>query len=798
MHKLLTETNLPRRRVGAKAGRWCVGSSSIVLAVALAFPAAAQSQAGGPPQPQAASPADASAPTATTIGDVVVTARRVEERMQDIPASVSAVTGSDVARMSSLADIQSLVSGVTFQTFGPLPVIGIRGFGNRTQAGDPSNSAVGIFEDGVFVAPALATIINRSDTERVEVAKGPQSTLYGRSSFTGAFNIVTADPAKHFSGYLDAGGGASSVSGDDLWHVQGAVSIPLSNTLSVRLYGLDEKRDGYVHDSATGDRSGGYDRQIGRARILWEPNDVVTARLTGTIMRDDAPLPLVTAGVVRAPLGQALIFQDPFNPATANALQFGKTVWDAQLETPQHDKIAGEQVTLDLRFHTPFGELASLSDYQHATLTPFFSLDLTKLNWANGESPYDETRYSQELRLSNSVGRQKYLFGLYYLDSQVDQGGGKTVNQADPFASFSAGSVQFDLAGLNALYQPSHTETQSYAAFGQLGYDFTDRLNLTVGLRYGRDDISGTAGVFLRTTTGFVFPASPNTFRSTSFDAVTGSANLSYRIAPDVLAYASYARGNSPGGLNTGAAALLNYGPQNVDAFEVGFKSRLLDHRLQLNLALFDNEYSGLQLSQNVIIDGALTSVVSNAAKARGRGLDLDAVAVVTENLHLGLQYTYVDSKITSYVLPPPPSPQVDLTGVPLVRSPKNSLNGSITFLHDLGPGKFQFTAEESYTSSYTNDYQGVPAGYAYPGIAGVLPPGVTTTQVLDLYRTKGYALTNLNASYAWGAWELSGSVRNLFNKQYIAAVLAFDLVTVPLETPGPARTFEVSVKYRF
>jgi outer membrane receptor protein involved in Fe transport len=125
-------------------------------------------------------------------------------------------------------------------------------------------------------------------------------------------------------------------------------------------------------------------------------------------------------------------------------------------------------------------------------------------------------------------------------------------------------------------------------------------------------------------------------------------------------------------------------------------------------------------------------------------------------------------------------------------------VNGSLTFLHGIGPGRFAFTAEETYVSSYTNDYLGVPAGSAYPGIPGSLPPGVTTSQELGLFRTKGYALTNLEASYAWSNWELSGSVRNLFNKQYIAAVLAFDLVTVPLETPGAPRSFEVSLKYRF
>ena len=119
------------------------------------------------------------------LGDIVVTARRVRERLQDIPASVSAITGDRAAGLTSIADISSNVSGVTFKTLGPFPTVGIRGFGNRT---DPTAqiSTVGIFEDGVFVAPLLATLATRVDTDRVEVAKGPQSTLYGRASFTGA------------------------------------------------------------------------------------------------------------------------------------------------------------------------------------------------------------------------------------------------------------------------------------------------------------------------------------------------------------------------------------------------------------------------------------------------------------------------------------------------------------------------------------------------------------------------------------------------------------------------------------
>lgn len=656
----------------------------------------------------------------------------------------------------------------------------------------------------MFVAPPLVVLINRIDTERVEVAKGPQSTLYGRSSFTGAINIVSNDPDKTFSGYVDGGYGGSSVHGEDLYHVRGAVSIPLSDTLSVRLFGLREKRQGFTYDAVTGNRGGGYDRTAGRVRLLWEPSDSVTARLTGTIMRDNLPLNLTHTGRQSPPLGQNNLFGNPLSPAVRTALRFGSSVWDAIYVNPQTAKTRGEQVTLDLRFQTPFGELASLSDYQHSHQDIQTSLDLTRLAFARGDTLFDEKRGSQELRLSNKTGRFNYLLGLYGLHIDARQGGGEKLDLAHFFANFGPGSAFFDglvipRVPINALAQPIYTKTDAVAAFGQVGYDLTDQLNLTVGLRYSHDDVSGPTATFFRVAaTGALIPSVPYTQRRGAFDATTGSVNLSYKIAPDVIAYGSYARGNSPGGLNVGAAARVNFAPQKVDAFELGLKSQLLRRRLQLNVALFDNEYKDLQFTQNIFVNGALTPLVTNPGDGRGRGLDLEAVVVATSNIRFGLQYTYSDSKITRFTLAPPPAPQVNFLGVPLVRSPKHSLNGSVTLTGDVGPGKLLFTAEESYTSSYTNDYQGAAAGTAYPGIPGVLPAGVTTTQVLALYRTPGYAITNLNASYALGNFQLSGYVRNLFNHEYIAAVLGFDAVTYPQELPGEPRTFEVSLRYKF
>ena len=335
------------------------------------------------------------------------------ERLQDIPASVSAVTGDAVSRMATLSDIQSLVSGVTFKNYGPIPIVGIRGYGNRSVAGSTSQNTVGIFQDGVFVAPPLVVLASRIDTERVEVAKGPQSTLYGRASFIGAINIVSNDPAKVLSGYLDAGYGGSSPNGEHLYHVRGALSLPLGDTLSVRFFGLREKRDGYILDSVTGYRSAGYDRSVGRIRLLWEPSDNFTARLTGTLMHNNLPLGLVHSGRNPAPLGDAVLFE--YIPPLDRGLTFGKNVWDAVYAQKPDAPTDAQQATLDMRIKTPIGELASLSDYQHTFQYLHLPLDLTRLGLATGNNPTLDDRYSQEFRLSNKLGRLNYLFGLYYL-----------------------------------------------------------------------------------------------------------------------------------------------------------------------------------------------------------------------------------------------------------------------------------------------------------------------------------------------------------------------------------------------
>ena len=778
-------------------------TSMVAIAAVLALPSVAQAQSSqaSPPTGQS-SPAPGDAPAETTdsgnqLGDVVVTARRVSERLQDIPASVSAVGQDQVARFSSLNDLQSAVSGVTFKSFGPVTVVGLRGFGNRSNTQGPNN-AVGIFQDGVFIAPFLNALESRIDVSRVEVAKGPQSTLYGRSTYAGAINIVTNDPTRTPSGYVDAGVGGSAANGENLWHVRAALSGPLTSTLSARAFFVHEQRDGYTYDLNTGNRGYGYDRNAGRIKLLWEPSDQLTVRLAGTIMSDNSPRGEVQAkNVALPPLGGRTLFGDPrITPVFAN----GPDIWSTNIIRPIAGRVHGQEGTLDLRYRTSIGEIAVLTDYTHSN-TNFTTFEPSTLNVVSTPTVTDEQRFSQEVRLSGKTGRFNYLAGLYYLYTKFNYGNsGATLDLNAPFAQFFPGSAPYNLGGVSKILTPTLTTTKAYAGFAQLGYDFTDKLNLTLGIRESRDDVSGTTESDTLLRSGVVVTTVPRVFRQAEFNATTGTANLSYKFNPDIIGYASFSRGDAPGGFNSGAAAGITYAPQKVNAYELGLKSEFLDRHVRLNLALFNNDYTNLQFFQAVFIGGTNNQVTLNAAKARGRGVDLDSTVVLTDSVRLGIQYTYQTSKITKYNIPAAPAPQVSYAGVALVRSPEHAANGSITYSHDLGAGKFQFVAEESYSSSYNNDYQGVPAGTAYP--AGPtrpgITPGVTTTQVLGLFRTPGYAITNLNASYTIGHWEGSAYVRNLFNHQYIVASASTDAFTYPLATPGEPRTFEFSIKYSF
>jgi iron complex outermembrane receptor protein len=602
--------------------------------------------------------------------------------------------------------------------------------------------------------------------------------------------------------------------------MKGVLSGPLTETLGARLVVFRAKRDGYIYNPDNDFRSYGYDRYGAKLKFLWEPNDSLTARLSLQSVQDDAPRGEMYTDRLLPPLGWVIAAADTrpeAQPYVDSLRTFGDELWESNYTRQPHNKTYGKVATLDVRYDTGIGEFASLSNFTRTTNKVISSSTGNLPFFGHGYS-VDE-RWSQEFRLAGDAGPFSYLAGVYYLDSHTQGGdenpGPNGQNLTRPSSEFVFGSALFDQPSINNIdptrsvqyqYTPGYEDLQASAVFAQVGYDITDKLNLTAGLRWGRDEISGSVSQFLRTQSGTVTTVLAPFYRETEFDATTGNAVVSYKFTPEVMTYVSYARGNLPGGLNGGgtqAAASTPFKPQNADAYELGVKSTLLDGRMQLNIALFDNNYEDLQLNQNRFVplpNGAgsvLQSVVSNAASSYARGVEFDTAFALSSHWQASLGYTYLEHEIDKYVIPPGGQVNIDFTGASTPRTPKHSASASLTYENEIGPGQLSLTASGSYTSAYTNEWTGLPAGSPYPGRPGV-PAGVTTTQVLWLIETPGYTLWNLNGSYSIGSWQVGGYVRNIFNKEYVAAAGGPSPTTFPSTVPGEPRTFEVSLRYSF
>ncbi len=723
-------------------------------------------------------PAEPLAQSDTQIEDIVVTARRRAESLQDVPATVVAVTADQLAESGAqrLTDIQSVVPGLVFKNFGPgLSVISLRGSGNRLGAG----STVGVFQDGVNLGGSQLSK-GAIDLERVEVAKGPQSTLYGRATMAGAINFVTKNPTNDFEGAAEIGIGGSSAGDEMLWHGRLILSGPLvSDTLLARLVISRDKRDGFLHDPVTDWRGMGYDRTFVRGKLLWSPTPDLDVSLTAEFTRDEPTL------------GAAYTYVDPpntqipFAPSsgpnawdyTAKPLFFGKDFWDTRFTTKPYGKLRDNSYFLQVDWRTPIGTLTSTTAISKYSQDGQNDVDMSQYPVVEFQYPGNGKRFNQELRLAGG-DRLRYLVGLYYLRTRG------FIGQNIVFGPGASGYI----AGLTAQYQPTDQTLHSYAGYFDLDYDISDQFSISGGLRFGRDKIEQTNQVVWTTRAGTVVNVFGPFTRDVDFNTYEGNVSASYKINPDALVYVRYGRGTRPGGLNNGnsvAIASLPYDPEYVDAFEIGAKATLFDGHLRTNAALFYNQYHDLQVGRNQAIGNppAVFNTTANAAGARSFGLDLDGELVVADGLKLSFGYTYNDAKITDFVLSGATSAREDLSGLPILRSPKHSGNVALRYAHEFGDGsEFSLGSSFYFSSRYANDY--------------IVPP--TTGLPIQLFETKPYQTVGLTASYKTGPWELSGYVNNLFNEQYLASGSANFYNQLTFGIPGEPRTFEVTLKVNF
>jgi iron complex outermembrane receptor protein len=594
--------------------------------------------------------AQEAAPAPSGLEEIVVTATRREERLQDIPVTVSAITANSVkaAGIVEVRNLTQLVPGFTGSRNVGVSLPSIRGVGSSGNSpGDESNVATYI--DGVYQPDPFSTLVDLVEIERVEVLRGPQGAVFGRNATGGLINIITPDPGFETRGHLSARYGRMRENAND-YDLRAYVTGGLTEKVAVDVAAMFRKNDGYVKDLVRGGHLG--DNQVvnGRAKLLIEPDDrsriVLTAEIAdqNSTMNAVQPLDGNTAG--RKYAGAIL----PAGP------------WEAALD--QKPKINFRRYNVSARARIEFDgfNLESTTGYLKSDVSQSTDSDASNFLLQNVSLSVRTESISEELRLlSTGDGAFKWTAGVY----------GFHLSANSPDITISVASAPGAPVGVTVL--SPEVKTDSLAAFAEGTYELAQSLFLTAGGRFTTEKRK-----FRQSVNGVPINAA---FTDTSFDKATYRAAIRYEFAPKANVYASYGTGFKSGVFNAVGTSLVPTKPETIDAAEAGIKADPFSW-LRTNLSIYRYDYKNLQVL--VRDPDKLVFLLQNAANARIYGGELEVTATPVSRLNLrgSVAYThgeYKEFRGAQVALPQPEGGNrivaADVSGNRMIRTPRYSFN---------------------------------------------------------------------------------------------------------------------------
>jgi iron complex outermembrane recepter protein len=718
-----------------------------------------------PAAPAAPAPAAASADTGQ-IADIVVTATRRQERLQDVPVSVTALSAQTIERQNvrDVSDLPKLVPGLTV-SYGSQPgnfVINMRGVGTFS-GGIAVESDVAVVIDDVpvgFQAEAFKDLI---DVERVEALKGPQSTLFGKSAIAGVLNITTQAPTDHWTGHATA-----LVTDDREWRIGGTVSGPISDTLKFRLTGSRTLWDGNVHDISIHKWENGSKGYTFTGKLQWDPTSNVSMTLAPRYNVTDSsccvsPITSLQPGFLFQGLPQypesvvlaGIDYNNPHNRkirqderAGGDARTYGATLHAAYTLDPDGKFLPGATLTYIGSF-----DRYRMFDFQDTdgTDVPFLLYypvaNPAGLDHGSRIRGYFHTNsVTQELRLT-SPGHQpfRYTAGLWYAHNALDR-------------FFDRGPVFQNIQYLAV----SHNTT--YSAYTDFAWDVVPKLTLVGGFRLNRQEIDYSFDNYT---------ASPpfHLAGANSQNAITGKVGAQYHFTHDIMAYATFSTGykgqayDLVSTFNARTASRMPVPSETAKNYEVGLKTSLFDHKLNLNAAAFWTDFTGFQTQVTSFLpDGTFLTALNSVGKLRSRGIELDMQARPTRRLQINGAAAFTDAKITDFPNGPCYTGQTLAQGcyVDATNSRVQDLKGKRL---NNAP-KFKFNIGGEYDVPIGADYQGFLT-FAYRWQSKInfsLSQDPATVQ-----RSYGIFDAGIGASTGEGRYKLTFFVNNLFDKQYAA-----------------------------
>ena len=567
---------------------------------------------------QEAAPDEQTSEAPSQGNEIIVTAQRRSERLQDVPIAISAL-GSEQLANAGATDISALrgaVPGLTISNSAGINasnLVSIRGVGGLAVPIGTSQ-AVAFYVDGVYLSRPDAAFFSLDDVERVEVLRGPQGTLYGRNATAGAINIITREPGDILAGGFDVRtGNYNSI------NVRGSVSGPLGGGFSAGVSGSYDRRDGYYFNTVTDARVKGERGFTVRGKLRYSsPDDSFSAVLTGDHSRRDGRLYIRNQYSSVAPPSSFVGIGDP------DLISF-----DALTDQQAKTDIRGTGVALTLSYSAGPVDITSVTAHREIDSLIIYDVDGTALPAVISASDNRGKTFSQELRAVYSNGPLDLTVGGNYYREKASVG----------FLS------QSPAAPLRYTNPFTSTTVDAFALFAQVEYEIVDRLTLVGGLRLNREQRD-----FLVDYTAAPTPGGRATGKL-SDTAVIPSVGVNFAANDDVLLYAKASRGYQAPGYNgfvgVASASLVNtFDAENLTAYEVGVKSQFLDRRVTLNMAGFYYDYSDLQVRS---VFSTARIVVNNAASSRIKGAEASLVVEPVDFFSLSGQLTYLDAKYNAF-----------------------------------------------------------------------------------------------------------------------------------------------------
>jgi iron complex outermembrane receptor protein len=621
-----------------------------------------------------------------TLEEVVVTARKKEESLQDIPLSVTAVTGESMREtmVSNLEDAQQGMANVNFAVRLGSAVPTIRGVGfSILNNGTTANVAMHV--NGVYIGRPMAVASSFFDVSRLEVVRGPQGTLYGRNATGGAVNIITNSPTEELSGYMDA-----SFGNYDSASVEAAISGPINDKILARLALRTDRHDGWGKNIFSGNDVDAQDLQAFRTNFRFLVSDDWTVDwVTEKYHQNDSMYGMKFGGITNpdAVLGGVLLGGDAF--------PIGSRDVNTERDIINKRDIFGTDITA-----TWVGDeltFKSISAYRDTKVNVESDIDATNVVVFSGPNrEEDAEQFSQEFQLSYAGERLSWLAGAFYYNEEndiatVSKEGYLLPNSAAPFypPEDGVGSVLLFVNGANV-------ETTSYAVFGEATYLLTDKWSATAGLRYTYEEVEITDE----------YAPTPTAFRDCNalecdldFDNLSPRLIVKYEPSENWMLFASVSDGFKSGGFSVGAKS-PSFDEETIRSMELGAKATLMDERLQLSLTAFDYDYDDLQVTK-VLDASALTE---NAATASIQGLELEAKWLVTDRLQVDVALGLLDAEFDEFESQNPSfpgTPPQDLSGNQLPQAPDMSLTIAAEYSWDVMDGDLTLRGEMVHSDEY-------------------------------------------------------------------------------------------------